>query len=61
MQHSSNASHYTVLNVATDASSAEIKAAYRAAALKDHPDRAKSLERSPEAFLRIQQAYEVNF
>ena len=57
MQHGSNDSHYTVLDVASDASVLQLRAAYRAAVLKYHPDR--GFEKSPEKFLRIQQAYEV--
>merc|ERR1719263_977149 len=52
--------HYAVLGVGFDASAAEIKKAYRAAALKWHPD--KNRERSEIAerrFKEVQEAFEV--
>ena len=57
MQQGNNISHYTVLDVSEDASPAQLKAAYRAAVLKHHPDR--GTEKSSDKFFRVQQAYEV--
>lgn len=49
------ADHYTVLGVPRDADYTTIKAAYNKVVLKAHPDKGGS----PEAFIQIQQAYEI--
>jgi len=52
--------HYAVLGVAFDANSADVKKAYRAAALKWHPD--KNPEKTEEAervFKDVQEAFQV--
>jgi molecular chaperone DnaJ len=50
--------YYEILGVKKGASDAEIKAAYRAAALKWHPDRNKAPE-ATEKFKEINEAFEV--
>jgi curved DNA-binding protein CbpA len=51
---------YTKLGVAEDASAAEIKRAYRKAAMKWHPDRNAGNEEAARAtFLEIKDAYEI--
>jgi curved DNA-binding protein CbpA len=51
---------YTKLGVAEDASAAEIKRAYRKAAMKWHPDRnAGNEEAARTTFLEIKDAYEI--
>ena len=53
-------SHYTTLGVSKDASTADIRRAYRAAALRWHPD--KNPDRREEAekkFVEVAAAYEV--
>ncbi|GMJ11201.1 DNA J protein A69 [Hibiscus trionum] len=50
--------HYTVLGVARNASSADIKRAYRLLARKFHPDVSKD-SRASEVFMTIRHAYEV--
>ncbi|KAE8710558.1 Adenosine-5'-phosphosulfate (APS) kinase 3 isoform 1 [Hibiscus syriacus] len=52
------ANHYTVLGVARNASSADIKRAYRLLARKYHPDVSKD-SRASEVFMTIRHAYEV--
>jgi len=61
--YSAPQSAYSVLGVKSDASDEEIKSAYRALAMKNHPDKVAS--QGPEAqkaaearFRRIQSAYE---
>lgn len=55
------ADHYAVLGVARDAAPAAIKAAYHAAVLQHHPDKAAAAETqlAAEAFQSVQQAWEV--
>ena len=50
--------YYEVLGVAKDASTTQIKQAYRKLALKYHPDRNPSKD-SEEKFKEISEAYEV--
>ncbi|KAK8543002.1 hypothetical protein V6N13_136452 [Hibiscus sabdariffa] len=50
--------HYTVLGLARNASSADIKRAYRLLARKYHPDVSKD-SRASEVFMTIRHAYEV--
>lgn len=50
-------SYYEVLGIPADASLAEIKTAYHAAALKCHPDKAQTQDIN--TFQQIQQAWEV--
>lgn len=53
-------SHYSTLDVRKDASPAEIKKAYRAAALKWHPDKnPDNREEAEKRFVAIAAAYEV--
>jgi len=53
------ASHYSTIGVSTHASDEEIKKAYRALALRWHPDRVDASERAKasERFKRISEAY----
>jgi len=51
--------YYEILGVARDASPEEVKAAYRKAALKYHPDRNPDDKESEEKFKRASQAYSV--
>lgn len=51
--------HYVVLGVARNATPSDIKKAFRAIALKDHPDRNGGSRHSAERFARAQQAYAV--
>ena len=50
--------HYEVLEVECEADSKRIKKAYRAAALKYHPDK-NSSENATEMFRRVREAFEV--
>ncbi|BDA42843.1 probable DnaJ homolog subfamily C member 24 [Coccomyxa sp. Obi] len=59
-----NVNHYQALNVAPDATMDEIRAAYRAAILHLHPDKAGPGSghkewQSTAVFMRVQQAWEV--
>ena len=51
--------YYEVLGVTQDASAKEIKAAYRQAAIKYHPDRAPDDQAAEEKFKEAAEAYEV--
>jgi molecular chaperone DnaJ len=51
--------YYEVLNVAKNASAAEIKAAYRKAAMKFHPDRNQGNAEAEDKFKEAGEAYEV--
>lgn len=50
--------HYKILGVARNATSADIKSAYRKVVLVHHPDKSSS-KQSAELFLRATEAYEV--
>ena len=51
--------YYKVLDVARDASEADIKKAYRRLAMKLHPDRNPDDKASEEQFKEAKEAYEV--
>ena len=51
--------HYEVLDVSRDASDAEIKKAYRKAALKWHPDKNPGDAQAADRFKEICNSYEV--
>jgi molecular chaperone DnaJ len=51
--------HYKVLDVARDASEADIKKAFRRLAMKFHPDRTQNDPESEEKFKECKEAYEV--
>lgn len=51
--------HYLTLGVACDATTAEVKKAYRKLALLHHPDKNQGDEVSAERFKEITAAYEV--
>ena len=58
------ASHYAVLDVSHDATISDIRAAYRAAVLRLHPDKAGAAGADSDLlanakFVNIQQAWEV--
>jgi curved DNA-binding protein len=55
----SNSDYYQVLNVSPEASSEEIKRAYRKLALQTHPDRNPGDARAEEHFKQINEAYGV--
>lgn len=58
MSHHAEADHYRVLGVARDASTHEIRDAYRRLALKHHPD-LNPEPGQPERFVALARAYEV--
>ncbi|MCY4403951.1 MAG: SUMF1/EgtB/PvdO family nonheme iron enzyme [Candidatus Poribacteria bacterium] len=51
--------YYTILNVSSDASTHEIKRAYRQLALKYHPDKSTDNKASAAKFQEITETYEV--
>ena len=51
--------YYTALGVSQDASTRQIKAAYRELAFQHHPDRNRDIPGSSEAMKRINEAYAV--
>ena len=51
--------YYEVLSIGKNASASEIKAAYRKAALKFHPDRNPGDKEAEESFKAVSEAYEV--
>jgi molecular chaperone DnaJ len=51
--------YYKILDVARDASEADIKKAYRRLAMKMHPDRNPGDKASEEQFKEVKEAYEV--
>lgn len=53
--------HYLTLGVACNATTAEVKKAYRKLALLHHPDKNQGDEVSAEKFKEITAAYEVGF
>ena len=50
--------YYAVLGLEVDASSAEVKSAYRKSAAKFHPDKNSSPE-APARFREVQEAYDL--
>ena len=61
--HSDKPDPYTVLEIASDASDADIKKAYRRLALKFHPDKVRDMgeayaKQAEARFLEVQEAYE---
>ncbi|HZD05779.1 MAG TPA: DnaJ domain-containing protein, partial [Longimicrobiales bacterium] len=53
------ADYYQLLGVSRDASTDEIKKAYRKLALEHHPDRNEGSKEAEERFKEITEAYEV--
>jgi len=51
--------YYEVLGVSRNASSDELKKAYRMVAMKHHPDRNKGDKKSEEKFKEASEAFEV--
>ncbi|RYY57700.1 MAG: J domain-containing protein, partial [Comamonadaceae bacterium] len=52
-------SHYDTLEVAPDATAADIRLAYRRAAQRNHPDRSGGATGAQERMARINEAYSV--
>ncbi|MCB1839001.1 MAG: DnaJ domain-containing protein, partial [Alphaproteobacteria bacterium] len=50
---------YKILGVEKDASSEDIKKAYRKLAMQHHPDRNKDNPKAEEKFKEVNQAYDV--
>lgn len=61
--HNNNINLYDILKVKSDASTDEIKKAYKKLSLKYHPDKQKtsglSLEETTQTFIKISEAYEI--
>ena len=51
--------HFTALGLGKDATTAQVKTAYKKAALKYHPDKAQDKTTAADQFHKISQAYEV--
>jgi len=51
--------YYKILGIAKDSNQIQIRTAFRALALKHHPDKNKNSEESKKKFMEIVQAYEV--
>lgn len=53
--------YYDILQIAPDASAADIKKAYRKRSVKDHPDKNPNDPNATEKFQAISQAYQGEF
>ena len=57
---SSNSDYYKILGISKDASEADIKKAYRKAALKYHPDKnTNNKEEAEKKFKMVGEAYQI--